>query len=113
MIADAHGVEVMTNAVAKTPRPSKSEKAAGVVEKAEKKEKEWGDDEGIVGGVADERVRREKIGEEELIQGEGERVEAELAGATRVARRTDAVKITVVSSFEASSIGQALVTLII
>ena len=103
----------MSDAIAKTSRSSEGDETAGVVEKAEKKEEERDDDERIVGGVAGVGVRREKVGEKELVQSEGERFEAELTVATCVTRRTDAVKITVVSSFETSSIGQALVTLVI
>ena len=102
----------MSSADAKAPRSSKGDETAGVVQKAEKEEKEWNDDKRIVCGMADTRVRGEKIGEEELVEGEGEGVKAELAEATGVTRWANTVKILVVPSFDAECIGRASIALV-
>ena len=45
MIADAHGVEIVTGAVAKTARSAEGDEATEVVHETDEKEQKWTDDE--------------------------------------------------------------------
>ena len=62
--------------------------------------------------MSDNWIDRQEIREEQLIDGERERFEVELAKAALVARGTDAEHVSIVLSLETTSVGEALIALV-
>ena len=112
LIAEAHRVQIVTGAVAKASWPSKGHKATDVVHHTQQKQNQWCDQQRIVRDSSAQPIARQKIGEEQLIESERERLQIELTTATFVAGRTQTDDVLVVSSFEATTLGLTSMALV-
>ena len=112
LVAQAHAVQIVTRTIAETFRSLKGNEAAEIVCQTREPHCQRSDQQQVVGGMSDDTIGREKIREEQLIDGERERFEVELAKPSLVTSRTNAQHVAVVSSLQAASVGEASIALV-
>ena len=101
----------MTGAIAKASWSSKRYEATDVVHQTHQKQNDGCDQQRVVGHRSGQWMAREKIGEEQLIERERERVQIELTMTTFVTGGTQTDDVLVVASLQTATLGFASIAL--
>ena len=102
----------MTRPDTKASWPTERGEAAEIIDETHEQQKQWDDREQRERGASDSTARRQKIGEEKLVQRERERFEVELTETTFATSGAYAQDVGVMRSLETTSIGQAEIALV-